>query len=1085
VRKFFSILSIIFISILTIFISKVPSQKLDPAPLLKPDLNFGKIPLYFISNEGQVHKQAEFYAKASRYTLWITKEGLVFDSTKRSEVRGQESEDQGHRREAMGHGGINPKFEARNTKQIKNPKSKFPKQKTKNPPQQIHNSTNKPLYQRDVSRLVFVGANKHPEIIPLNQTKLKVNYFKGNDPSKWVGDIPTSQAVLYKCLYKNIDLKVYGIEKQIEYDWIVKPGADPEDIQFEYKNVKRTRIDKDGNLVITTKFGQLIHKKPLSYQKGKIRNSKSEIRNKSQNPKFKIPNQKIDVGFKKIKKNTYRFNIGEYDKNIELIIDPVILAYSTYLGGSNEEGGFGIVVDGSGYAYLVGETLSTDFPTLNPYQASSGGDYDAFVTKLDTTVAGSDCLIYSTYLGGAWIDHGKSIAVHGTGLVYVTGYTEGSDFPILNQYMAYPGDAKRNVFVTKLDTTQSGTSSLLYSTYLGGDNDDYGYGIDTDSSGYTYVTGYTLSTDFPCVNQYQTNPSTYNYEVFVSKLDTTQSGATSLLYSTYLGGATSSDHGQDIAVDSSGYAYVTGYTGSTDYPTINQYQSDQPGGDAFLSKIDATQSGTASLVYSTYLGGSGTDFGYGLCVDASGIAYVTGETSSADFPILNEYQSHQVAQDAFVTKIDTNISGTGGLRYSTYLGGEFGEYGNGITADNSGNVYVTGKTSSTDFPCFNELQTKQPSFDAFVTRLDTAMSGVSSLIFSTYLGGESSDRGDSIDIDSSGYIYITGRTSSLDFPLFRQYQGLYGGNSDVFITKLSLVSQYPLVLTQSVSPITSSSAVCGGKVVLEGNSAVTARGVCWSASPNPTIFDTYTVNGSGPGTYVSSLPGLTPETTYYVRAYAANNEGLDYGAEFQFTTLPISVTVTSPNGGESFCLGTVENITWIPDGITNPLYIILQQNDTNVALIAKGINPDLGTYSWIVGDCKIGTAAAGANYKILLKEKNSTVKDKSDASFTIVDPYITVTSPNGGESWAMSSTKNITWNSAGLTGNLYIVLQGHGINAALIAKNIDPSLGTYTWSVGDCIQGSVTTGWFYKILIAEKGTGIKDKSDAEFSIISE
>ena len=245
---------------------------------MRPDLNFGKFPLYFISNKGQVDKKARFYAKASRYTLWLTKEGLVFDSVKPSQV---EAEVKGEE---------------------KSPYS----------PHSPHSPHSTKL-ERDVSRLFFLNANKNPEMVSVDETKLRVNYFIGNDKSKWHCDVPTSQAVLYKNLYKNIDLKVFGIEKQIEYDWIVKPGGNPESIRFQYKNVKGTRLDEEGNLLIETDFGELIHKKPVSFQEIRMEHGACSMEGRSV----------IDVRFKNIGKNTYGFEVGEYDKRYDLIIDPV------------------------------------------------------------------------------------------------------------------------------------------------------------------------------------------------------------------------------------------------------------------------------------------------------------------------------------------------------------------------------------------------------------------------------------------------------------------------------------------------------------------------------------------------------------------------------------------------------------------------------------------------------------------------------------------------------------------------------------------------------------------------------------------
>jgi hypothetical protein len=681
----------------------VKPQNIDSSGTVKPDLNFGKFPLYFIFNKGRVNKKARFYAKASRYTLWLTKEGLVFDSFKKVKVEVEEGKER--HTPPFGH----PSQEDDTPRPLRG----HPSQEGKSA---VPHLTHSPKLERDVSRLVFLDANKNPEMVAIKESKLKVNYFIGNDKSKWHCAVPTSQAVLYKNLYKNIDLKVYGIEKQIEYDWVVKPGGNPEEIRFEYKNVKGTRIDKEGNLLIETDFGELVHKKPVSYQKRKAQSARRTAQNTGVGAGLRacpIERKDVNVTFKKIAKNTYGFEVGEYDKDCELIIDPVVLAYSTYLGGNAYEFARGIAVDNMGYAYVTGETQSTDFPTLNQYQAFQGY-CDTFVIKLDTTQSGAISLVYSTYLGGSLDDYGKGIAVDNSGNAYVTGLTWSSDFPIQNQYQT--DQWSYDAFVTKLDTTQSGASGLIYSTYLGGCSVEYCLGIAVDNSGNAYVTGLTWSSDFPTLNQYQTYQG--DRDAFVTKLDSTKSGTSSLIYSTYLGGI-ADDLGFGIATDNMGNAYVTGWTYSQDFPTMNQYQDDQGAQDAFVTKIDTTKSGAYSLIYSTYLGGYGSDIGYGIVVDSSGNAYVTGQTSSTDFPTLNQYQTDpgDNNEDVFVTKIDTTQTGPLSLIYSTYLGSWGHEIGFGIAVDSIGNAYVTGYTDSTNFPTLDQYQTNQPHVDAFVTKL--------------------------------------------------------------------------------------------------------------------------------------------------------------------------------------------------------------------------------------------------------------------------------------------------------------------------------------------------------------------------------
>ncbi|MCP4216901.1 MAG: hypothetical protein GY765_19780 [bacterium] len=720
---------------------------------VRSDIDFGKIPLYFISNKGQVNDRAKFYAKASRYTLWLTKGGLVFDSSRRVEEgkkRRGEQPDNG-----PGKSGLRDVWK----------------------------------FERDVSRLAFLDANTNPRMVAVEEATLKVNYFKGGDKSKWQGGVPTSMAVLYKSLYKNIDLKVYGLEKKIEYDWLVKPLGDPGLIKFQYENVKGSRLDEEGNLLIETEFGELMHKKPFSYQHAAAVGPRpvspaSRQAHASKNEQ-RIP---VDVRFKKIAENTYGFEVGEYDTGRELIIDPVVLAYSTYLGGEDSDTARAIAVDAGGNVYVTGETYSSDFPVLNQYQTSQGsGDTgkDVFVTKLDPTKSGAASLLYSTYLGGTLCDWSCDIAVDASGNAYVTGYTESSDFPVLNQYQTfqygdpYPDDA----FVVKLDTTKSGTASLLYSTYLGGESGETSGGIAADAAGNAYVTGMTASSDFPTLNQYQTYQG--SGDVYVTKLDTTKSGPASLLYSTCLGG-TEWNTGQGIAVDAGGKVYVTGKT-EEGFPMLNQYQTLQGKHDLFVAKLDPSVGGASSLLYSTYLGGSDYDVVCSIAADNNGTAYVAGHTSSADFPTLNQYQAYLGGTDLFITKLDTTKSGTASLLYSTYLGGDGGTGCGGMVVDAAGYVYVGGWTHSWNYPIHKQYQGNNYGIDAIVSKLDTRRSGAASLVYSTYLGGRADDGCHGVAVDAGGNVYLSGGTSSADFPIKNGYRSV---QENIFVSKLSFGGQY-------------------------------------------------------------------------------------------------------------------------------------------------------------------------------------------------------------------------------------------------------------------------------------------------------
>jgi hypothetical protein len=494
--------------------------------------------------------------------------------------------------------------------------------------------------------------------------------------------------------------------------------------------------------------GEVVLGKPLVYQRSKGETERHLIAGSY------TVNGRHEVGFE----------VASYDKSKALIIDPV-LRYSTYLGGSSYDVGTGIAADAKGNAYVTGNTYSTDFPTENPLAGTLASNDDVFVTKLNG--AGNE-LVYSTYLGGNGYDAGYGIAVDAAGNAYVTGSTTSTNFPTANPFQStFGGD--NDAFVTKLNAAGN---ALTYSTYLGGSNADAGSGIAVDTGGDAYVTGYTYSTNFPTANPYQATLGGVE-NAFVTKLNTEGSG---LVYSTYLGGS-SYDVGNGIAADANGNAYVTGYTYSTDFPTVNPYQAALAGVyDAFVTKLDGV--GNAAF-YSTYLGGSNGDGGVGIAVDTGGNAYVTGYTYSTNFPTKNPFQSALGGvDDAFVTKL--NAAGNA-LTYSTYLGGSSNDAGYGIAVDSGGNAYVTGFTYSTNFPTANPYQATFGGVeDAFVTKLNAAGSA---LTYSTYLGGSNYDAGRGIAV-SAGNAYVTGNTYSTDFPTKDPFQVSYGGSEDAFVAKI-------------------------------------------------------------------------------------------------------------------------------------------------------------------------------------------------------------------------------------------------------------------------------------------------------------
>ncbi|OXM14422.1 SBBP repeat-containing protein [Paenibacillus herberti] len=595
-------------------------------------------------------------------------------------------------------------------------------------------------------RMRFVDALHNPAIDGLDRLSSTSNYFKGNDPVKWHNTVPNFGKIKYSGLYPGIDMLFYGTEHELEFDFIVAPGADPQHIVLEFEGADELSIDDDGNLLVATNEHSVMLRLPYIYQ---------ELRGE------KI---KVAGGYALRNANQVAFELREtYDLSSTLVIDPV-LSYSTYLGGTESTIGYGITVDTLGNAYITGTTLAIDFPTQTPFQAALAGNSDAFVTKFNPD---GITLAYSTYLGGGDLDDARSIAIDSSSNVYVTGFTDSTDFPVMNAFQAV-APTGTNAFVTKFNSTGS---ALLYSTYLGGSAADSAMGIAVDSGGSAYITGQTASLDFPTMNPFQGSLTGPN-AAFLTKLNP---AGNALVYSTYFGGSLGTS-GAGVAVDPSGQAYITGQTGNN-LPTLNALQPVFGGGtsDAYAAKFNAAGS---ALIYSTYLGGSGADLGTGIAVDLAENAYVTGNTPSADFPTFNAVQpTFGGIVDAFAVKI--NITGSSFI-YSTYLGGVENEASNGITTDPFGNAYVIGATFSTNFPLLNPIQSTLNAVDAFITKFNPT----GSFIYSTYLGGSSLDEGQSIAADAFGSAYITGQTFSTDFPLMNPFQSTLAGSPNAFVAKI-------------------------------------------------------------------------------------------------------------------------------------------------------------------------------------------------------------------------------------------------------------------------------------------------------------
>jgi hypothetical protein len=565
-------------------------------PAGKAAVSFAKLPLSFEANQGQTDARVKFLSRGPGYTLFLTGDEVTLELQKPG-VRSQES-GAGHIRSAL--------------------------QRTTGYGERTTNH---------VLRLKLVNANRNAAVVGESALPGKSNYFIGNDPDKWRTNVPTYAKVKYEGVYPGVDLVFYGNQRQLEHDFVVAPGGDASRIALRLGGSKKVSLDAEGNLAIAVEGGEVRLQRPLVYQE-------------DSGGRREVPGGYILRGAREV-----AFKVGAYDPTEPLVIDPV-LEYSTYLGGSRSDFGVSIAVDSSGNAYVAGYTESSNFPTTaGAFQTSlTASAGNGFVTKLNSS---GSALVYSTYLGGNNGDGAFGIAVDLSGNAYVTGYTGSSDFPTTpGAFQTTLASSSTNGFVTKLNPTGS---ALVYSTYLGGNADDFAIGIVVDSSGDVYVTGVAYSGNFPTTaGAFQTSfaATAGNSNAFVTKLNRTGSA---LVYSTYLGG-TGSDHGDGMAVDSLGNAYVSGFAQSANFPTTaGAFQTALAGSqNAFVTELNP---GGSALVYSTYFGGSDEDQGYGIAVDSLGNAYVTGYTASSNFPATEGAFQTSLAggQNAFVAKFENTL----------------------------------------------------------------------------------------------------------------------------------------------------------------------------------------------------------------------------------------------------------------------------------------------------------------------------------------------------------------------------------------------------------------------------------------------
>ena len=1021
-----------------------------------------KLQMPFIANNGQTDEKVKFYANTFGGTVFVTKDGeIVYSLPNNSSelgVRSLESDGRRQRTEARIQKGRGESHSPSGISPLKRgDKGVCKAAPTLNDMKETHPW---PLLLEGRRGVVlkeqFVGA-KIKTIKGEEKSVTNVNYFKGKDPSKWKTNISTYDIVSLGEVYGGIELKLKAYGSNVEKLFCVKPGADPEGIKIRLSGVKdcgaqnaecgienpksefqnpKLQINKSGELVAETELGTVKFTKPIAYQEinGKrvdvsveYRVVSSEAENKSSkhktcnskpmstNPKSAIQNlSSTSIGDPQLE---YGFKVASYDKTKELIIDPLLA--STFLGGSSSDYGYSLVLDTSGNVYVAGYTYSSNFPTTSGAYDTSYNGGDVFVSKLNS---GLTSLLSSTYLGWSSDDYGFSVALDTSGNVYVTGQAYSTDFPTMSGAYDTSLNGDSDAFVLKLN---SGLTSLLASTYLGGSSSDYGNSPALDTSGNVYVAGSTYSTDFPTTSG--AFDTSYNGggsdggDVFVSKLN---SELTSLLTSTYLGGS-SSDYGNSPALDTSGNVYVTGWTRSTDFPTtIGAYDTAGNGYDVFVSKLNGE---LTSLLASTFLGGSSSEEGKSLALDTSGIVYVTGYTYSTDFPTTSgAYDasgnlSSGGTGDAFVSKLNSGLTS---LLASTFLGGSSDEIGYSLTLDTSGIVYVAGGTSSRDFPTTSgaydtALDGNAGNYEVFVSKLD---GGLTSLLASTYLGGSGNDKGSSLTLDTSGNVYVTGYTGyvdraytvSSDFPTTSgAYDTAYnGGTDDVFISKLDGNLSYPkpTATTGSATNVTSNSAKLNGTVNANNQSTAVWFDYGNTSGSYKNKSSTKTVTGSSNTTVSITVSGLSPATSYYYRIAAEGVAGTSYGDELSFTTLSDTTASNGSviiNSGDTYATSTIVTLTLSATDDVGVTGYNISENSTTPSALDPGWTPITSinsysasvSYTLSIGD---GNKTAYVWFKDASENVSNPVSDSIILDLTT--PTINITSPTSGANYTTASS---------------------------------------------------------------------------------
>lgn len=610
-------------------------------------------------------------------------------------------------------------------------------------------------------RIELFGANSAAPMSGVGEVSGRVNYFIGNDASKWRTGVPAFDRVRVTDVYPGINLIHYGNQNRLEYDFEIAPGISPDVIALKFTGADKVVVDAAGDLILSLGEEEIRQPKPVIYQT--VRGAR----------------KLIEGGYVLADANTVKFQLGKYDRALPLVIDPVV-SYVVYQGGDADDIFWALATDADGNIFVAGETTSSGIASAGVFQTNLAGVLaghgDVLIQKLPN-IPTDFSTTYSTYLGGAAYEAAFGLAVDAEGNAYVAGYTGSTNFPTSNPLQTNIAGVVRSgigappldCFIAKIGPF--GTN-LIFSTFFGGTKDDVGLGLSLDAATNIYVAGYTLSTNFPVVNftavtnivgtnvVVDTNGPAGGEDAFVIKL---ASSGTNVIYSRYIGGA-GRDYATDVITGAAGEPVLVGYTTSSLFPTttnavqplFNGTTNSSFAYDAFVTIVGATNS---TISYSSYLGGTNDDFAFRAATDTAGAIYVAGSTRSANFPrtSTNLYSSvitNTLSPDAFVSKLNPSYTN---WDYSITFGGSASDEAWDLAVDSAGLVHVVGVTSSADFSTSNEfdnlLSTTQGGKDAFIVQLASSGTAIN---YAGYVGGSADDAVYGVTVDAGGNSYFIG-----------------------------------------------------------------------------------------------------------------------------------------------------------------------------------------------------------------------------------------------------------------------------------------------------------------------------------------